>query len=291
MSEGRYTRIKSKFWTDEKARTWDSDTQLLALYLLTSPHKNILGCYILPNLYICADLGWDLKQLGKPFSKLLAEGFIKYDEKNELILLTNFLRHNPIENGNQVKAALNALKELPQSPLMLDLKGLVEQLGKPFLKPLAEQLGKQVTVTVTVTVENNICEPSSEIGLFGEPNAPAEKSSEINADDGAQVGDNADSGKGSGYTSDYELFWSSYPRHKEKQTAFRCWKARLKEGAQPREMIDAARLYAQEVRRLKTQEEFIKQPKTFIGPNRPYLDYIRKVVSISDRYRDDDYTG
>jgi DnaD/phage-associated family protein len=157
MTEGRYTKLKSKFWTDEKARKWDSDTKFLALYLLTSPHKNMLGCYVLPKLYICADLGWDLKQLDKPFLKLLDDSFIKYDSDNELIFLCNFLKHNQLENGNQVKGALTVLNELPQSPLLHDLKLLLERLGKPFLKPLLEQLGKPVTVTVTekVTVNNN----------------------------------------------------------------------------------------------------------------------------------------
>ena len=119
-------------------------------------------------------------------------------------------------------------------------------------------------------------------------NASAEKSC---LDDGAQVEPDTEPGKGINYTEEFELFWSAYPRHKEKQTAFRCWRARLKEGTQPRELITAAGLYADEVRRLKTQEEFIKQAKTFLGPNRPYLDYTGKVVNISDRYRTDDYTG
>ena len=132
MAEGRYTRIKSKFWTDEKVKKWDSDTKFLALYLLTSPHKNMLGCYVLSKLYICADLEWDMKRLGKPFTKLLDQGFINYDDDNELILLTNFLKHNPLENGNQVKAAISLLSELPHSPSVNNVEHSVEQLDKPL---------------------------------------------------------------------------------------------------------------------------------------------------------------
>jgi DnaD/phage-associated family protein len=175
MAEGRYTRIKSKFWTDEKARKWDSETKFLALYLLTSPHNNILGCYVLPKLYICADLGWDDKQLGKPFNKLLQDGFIKYDDINCLILLCNYLKHNPIENGNQATGAIKQLDELPKSPLLQELKQLIEQLGKPFLKPLAERIGKPVTVTVTETVTVTTTTPISPSTEKPEPNFEPEE--------------------------------------------------------------------------------------------------------------------
>ena len=98
MAEGRYSRIKSRFWNDEKVVEWDDDTKLLALYLMSSPHHNILGCYYLPMGYIYEDLNWETKRLGKPFAKLLAEGFIKYDKTTKVILVTNYLKNNPIPN-------------------------------------------------------------------------------------------------------------------------------------------------------------------------------------------------
>ncbi|HBG02220.1 MAG TPA: hypothetical protein DDW87_11695 [Firmicutes bacterium] len=155
MAEGRYTRIKSRFWTDEKTRTWNDDTKFLALYILTSPHNNILGCFVLPKLYICADLGWESKKLSKPFNKLLQDGFIQYDEGNCLLFISKYLLHNPIDNPNQATGAIKVLEELPTSSVMLSLKQLLEQFCKPFLEPLiqqlAERIGKPVTVTITVT--------------------------------------------------------------------------------------------------------------------------------------------
>lgn len=151
MAVGRYTRIKSIFWHDEKTRLWDDEARYLALYLLTSPHNNILGCHVLPKLYICADLGWDMERLGKAFAKLLGDGFIKYDDANNLIFIVNYLKHNPIENPNQAKAAEKQLVELPKSPLLQDLKRSLKQFDKPFLEQLAKRIPEPVTVTVTVT--------------------------------------------------------------------------------------------------------------------------------------------
>jgi len=156
MAEGRYCRVKSKFWTDERVQNWSDEEKLLSLYLLSSPHSNMLGCYVLPREYICADLGWTLKDLGKAFGKLLSEGFFSYDESTRLILLPNYLKHTPITNGNQVIAAIKQLAELPKSPLLSGLKDLVEDLGKDlpknYLKPLAKAIGNNVSVSVSVEV-------------------------------------------------------------------------------------------------------------------------------------------
>lgn len=289
MAEGRYTRIKSIFWNDEKVKLWSDDAKLLALYLLTSPHNNILGCHVLPKLYISADLNWDAKRLDEAFNQLFRDGFIKYDETNRLLLIVNYLKHNPIENGNQAKAAEKQLAELPKSPLLQDLKQLLKQLNKPFIEPLLKRIPEPVTVTVTVTeTVNNNCTPT---GCDSDQNAPAEIPL---FDGGAQLA-NAEAGKGikSEYTAEFEEFWDVYPRRKEKQAAYRCWKARLREGTQPRVMIEAARLYAEECCRKSTQEEFIKQAKTFLGPNKPFLEYFeakQKVVNL-DAGRIRPYTG
>lgn len=177
MAEGRYSRIKSKFWTDEKSGKWDDSTKLLALYLLTSPHINILGCYVLPKGYICEDLGWTTEQLAKPFAKLLADGFIKYDEANKLLLIPNYLKHNPIENRNQAIAALKQLMELPRSPLIAELQQLCEPFrklfGERFEERFAERYGKPVTVTVTV--DESIKDFMSELGSSDASPEPAEE--------------------------------------------------------------------------------------------------------------------
>lgn len=155
MADRRYHRIQAKFWTDEVVRTWDDDAKFLALYLISSPHTNLLGCFVVPKLYIMADLAWSEKQLEKPFAKLLAAGFLRYDSATGLLLIVNYLRHNPLENPNQVTAAVRKLDELPTSPLLEELWLLLEQLGEPLLQPLMQQLakryGKSGTTTATTT--------------------------------------------------------------------------------------------------------------------------------------------
>jgi hypothetical protein len=76
------------------------------------------------------------------------------------------------------------------------------------------------------------------------------------------------------YTDEFETFWKAYPRHKEKFKAYKTWKARLKEKADPQQLITAAQNYTAYCKDSKTEEQFIKHPSTFLGPDKPYTEYI-----------------
>lgn len=144
MNERRYTCVKVRFWKDEKVRGWSLDNKLLALYLITCPLNNILGCYVLPKSYIFESLGWEPGRLKEPLEQLEADGFLKYEASSSLMLLVNYLKHNPIVNENQSAAAVNALQELPRSGLLTDLQAAVARQGRPCLKPLAQALEKNL---------------------------------------------------------------------------------------------------------------------------------------------------
>jgi len=150
----RYQKIYSQIWQDEKFITLSQDAKFLFLYIITSPHSNSIGLYVLPKQYICADLNWDMKRLGKPFGELLAKGLILYDETVNLICVKNHLKFNPIENENQAKAASKIVMHLPKSSIY---STILERLGKPFHKPLREGLqeryGEPETETKTKTEE------------------------------------------------------------------------------------------------------------------------------------------
>lgn len=77
------------------------------------------------------------------------------------------------------------------------------------------------------------------------------------------------------YTCAFETLWSAYPRRKEKAKAYKCYKARLSDGYSEDELLLAVKRYADECEKKKTEEQYIKHAATFLGPNTPFLDYIR----------------
>jgi len=86
------------------------------------------------------------------------------------------------------------------------------------------------------------------------------------------------------YDQDFLKFWAEYPRKTEKQRAYRCWKTRIREGLSEgltmeglvRDLVDTAKNYAADCRKRRTEERYIKHASTFLGPDRPYLDWISK---------------
>lgn len=139
-----YTKIESQFWKDEKMIKLSGDARYLMLYLLTSPHRNMIGCYFLPEPYAFFDLGMSPERFQQALSQLVKSERIKYDTDNHILLIPNYLRFNPLENPNQVKAAIERLAELPQTQLLQDLYDIVKTSDKKFMKPFAERLQERL---------------------------------------------------------------------------------------------------------------------------------------------------
>lgn len=101
----------------------------------------------------------------------------------------------------------------------------------------------------------------------------------IETNDGAQLttgkGQKTPAEKLYGYSQEFDQFWYHYPNKKEKKAAFEKWKARIKEGIGAQILISCAVNYKEFCLVNGTEPRFIKQPKTFLGPNKPYEDYLQ----------------
>lgn len=153
--KGVYGRIDVLLWTDPKFKCLSDDSKIIFLYMLTGPHKNILGFYFLPIPYGAYDLGWDNKRFDKGLHELLDKDLISYDFETSVVFIKNFLKYNPLENPNQVTGAIKAFNVLPPNSVTIEIATCLKRSDKPLLKPLIERLeerlGKPVTVTVTAT--------------------------------------------------------------------------------------------------------------------------------------------
>ena len=108
-----YGKVYTRFWLKQNVLSWSDSAKLLGLYLLTCPHCNLLGCFRLPIGYVASDLNWDEQQVAKALSELEQDQFLIRCEESGWTLIRSFLKHNPIENPNQGKAAFRLLKDVP----------------------------------------------------------------------------------------------------------------------------------------------------------------------------------
>lgn len=76
------------------------------------------------------------------------------------------------------------------------------------------------------------------------------------------------------YTIEFDEFWKVYPKRVEKQKAFKCYQKLIKEGYTSLQLLKAASLYGQQVKREGTDMKYVKHCGTFLGPNKPFLDYL-----------------
>lgn len=233
----KYHPIATKFWTDEKVERWDDDTRLLALYLLTTPHRSAEGLFRLPKPYIASDLKWSVERLAKPFSQLLADGFLNYDEAVSVMLLNHALKYQAPANPNQETAAIRYLDELPETPLLQEFYLLAQRYAERFAKRLPERYAQSPTLTPT---------PFTTLAIS--PDSPPETAAPPAPS--PQSGRGKGKGRGKGrrgapeYTQVFETWWAIYRRKDDKAGAFKSWNALLKEGAiTVEELMEATERY------------------------------------------------
>ena len=108
-----YGSVHTRFWANVAIQSLSDQAKLFALYLLTGPHTNMLGCFRLPIGYIAEDLNWRAEVAIKKLDEISQMGFAHYDAIQHWILLPQFLTWNPIENPNQGKSIRRLFEQVP----------------------------------------------------------------------------------------------------------------------------------------------------------------------------------
>lgn len=78
------------------------------------------------------------------------------------------------------------------------------------------------------------------------------------------------------FSDDFESAWKAYPKRaggNNKQTAWKAWSARIREGVSAADMHSGVQRYAAFIAATgKTSTEYVKQAATFFGPDRHFSD-------------------
>ena len=90
-----------------------------------------------------------------------------------------------------------------------------------------------------------------------------------------------ESGSNASEPDPFDTFWTAYPRKIEKAKARKAWEARLKEKVSPVDMVQAAEHYSAYCERLKTEPQYIKHPSTFLGKDKPFMEYVQRMPEVA----------
>lgn len=137
----QYGSIQTKFWSSTDIYHVSDQAKLLALYLLCSPHSNMLGCFRLPIAYVAEDLNWDCETATRAINELANLNFLTYETSCSWVQITNFLKYHPIENPNQGKSIAKLYNEVPKNLSFVPqlINNLLEQrqyLSEKFIQIL-----------------------------------------------------------------------------------------------------------------------------------------------------------
>jgi hypothetical protein len=138
MLMARYRKVDSRIWNDEKFRRLGDDAKLVFFMLLTHPNMTALGAMRATLAGLSEELGWKPEAFKEAFRKVLSEGMAEHDARACFIALPNFLRYNPPESPNVVKAWVGAIDLLPEC----ELKNRVITRSKAFTHGMTEAFRK-----------------------------------------------------------------------------------------------------------------------------------------------------
>jgi hypothetical protein len=146
----RYRKIDPRIWNDAKFRDLSDNGKLTFFMLLTHPNMTALGAMRATLSGLAEELGWPAEAFREAFHEVISKGMAEHDPKACLVALPNFLKYNPPESPNVVKAWLGAVDLLPECALktrvIAGARAFAEGLTKGFAEALPEVFAKAMPI-------------------------------------------------------------------------------------------------------------------------------------------------
>jgi len=130
-----YSKVSGQFWTGKTGRSMrgDMQTQIVAMYLMTSPHANMIGVFHCPIIYIAHETGSPLEGALKGLQNLVEGGFCTYDHDSETVWVHEMAK---FQIGSELKATDNRVKDIQKQfemlPQSLIKQGFQEKYGDVY---------------------------------------------------------------------------------------------------------------------------------------------------------------
>lgn len=208
-----YGKVSPKFWigqTGKALRKHGMETQLVALYLLTNPHANMLGLYYVPTAFVAHETGLGYEGATKGLQGCIEAGFCQYDDDSEMVWVMEMARFQIADQLKdkdlRIKGVQNEYDALPGNPYLASFFAMYSEAfcmtscrgrdspSQAPCKPLASQEQEQEQ-------EQEKPKPTSSAGADGD-GAGEPKPEKVKP---------------------FDEFWEAYPWNAGKQDAQKAW--------------------------------------------------------------------
>lgn len=98
------------------------EAQIVGLYLMTSPHANMLGLYWVPTVYIAHETGLGSEGASKGLRGCIEAGFCEYDDRTEVVWVFEMAKYQIAEEldpkDKRCIGVQNEYNALPDNPYL-----------------------------------------------------------------------------------------------------------------------------------------------------------------------------
>jgi len=143
-----YSKISGSFWTGRtgKELRGDMQAQIIALYLMSSPHATMIGVFHCPLIYIAHETGSTIEGASKGLQRLCEGGFCTYDEESEMVWVHEMAKFQVcdqlVAKDKRQKGIEKQYLELPKG---LIKQGFYARYKDAFLLPKERESSKPLT--------------------------------------------------------------------------------------------------------------------------------------------------
>jgi hypothetical protein len=141
-----YAKVAPTFWTGttgKALRKAGPEAVIVGMYLMTSPHANMIGVYHCPISYISIDTGLTIEGASKGLLSAIEADFCTYDEASEYVLVHEFAAYQVgAELDPKDKRVQGVINELAKVPKNKCWQGFRERYAVPFHLPIPTQPAK-----------------------------------------------------------------------------------------------------------------------------------------------------
>jgi hypothetical protein len=262
-----YGKVSPKFWigqTGKALRKHGLEAQLVALYLLTCPHANMLGLYYLPKAFMAHETGLGFEGASKGLQGCIEAEFCRYDDNSEMVWVMEMARFQIADQLKdkdlRIKGVQNEYDSLPENPY---LGAFFDMYSKAFCMSFNR-------------IQGSLFEAPSK------PLASQEQEQEQEQEKKPKPSSSSGADGGRSEPKSFDQFYAAYPRKVGKQDAQKAW-AKLKPNAELFALILGA-IESQKAGAdwLRDDGQYIPHPATWLRAGR-WLDEVRPYVAPAAR--------
>jgi hypothetical protein len=122
-----YAKLSPTFWTGATGRALrrrGSEAVVMALYMVSSPHSNMLGLFYQPMMYAAHETGLGIEGASKGLDECIACGFCRYDPDTEMVWVLEMAAWQIAEQLTQADKRCKGIQKdydaLPNNPFLGD---------------------------------------------------------------------------------------------------------------------------------------------------------------------------